>query len=325
MSNIQKSEGALSPELENKNRNYDMQWAESLLSDCTLCPRHCHVNRLLGQAGYCGQTTLKAARASLHMWEEPCISGTAGSGTVFFSGCNLRCVFCQNYHIALGEAGREISTKHLAEIFLSLQAQGANNINLVTPTHFVPQILLALQSAKEHGLTIPIVYNSSGYESTETLRLLEGYVDIYLPDFKYMDPALSLKYSHAQDYFTKAKESLAEMVRQAGSPVFDPATGLMKRGVIVRHLLLPGHTKDSKKILRYLHTTYGNQIFISIMNQYTPLPQVKELPELNRRVSPAEYERVLDFALRIGIENGFFQEGETASDSFIPEFDERGL
>ncbi len=325
MSNIQKSEGALSPELENKNRNYDMQWAESLLSDCTLCPRHCHVNRLLGQAGYCGQTTLKAARASLHMWEEPCISGTAGSGTVFFSGCNLRCIFCQNYHIALGEAGREISTKHLAEIFLSLQAQGANNINLVTPTHFVPQILLALQSAKGHGLTIPIVYNSSGYESTETLRLLEGYVDIYLPDFKYMDPALSLKYSHAQDYFTKAKESLAEMVRQAGSPVFNPATGLMKRGVIVRHLLLPGHTKDSKKILRYLHTTYGNQIFISIMNQYTPLPQVKELPELNRRVSPAEYERVLDFALRIGIENGFFQEGETASDSFIPEFDERGL
>lgn len=325
MRNRDISEGALSPELENKNRNYDMQWAESLLSDCTLCPRHCRVNRLLGQAGYCGQTTLKAARASLHMWEEPCISGTAGSGTVFFSGCNLRCVFCQNYHIALGEAGREISTKHLAEIFLSLQAQGANNINLVTPTHFVPQILLALQSAKEHGLTIPIVYNSSGYESTETLRLLEGYVDIYLPDFKYMDPALSLKYSHAQDYFTKAKESLAEMVRQAGSPVFDPATGLMKRGVIVRHLLLPGHTKDSKKILRYLHTTYGNQIFISIMNQYTPLPQVKELPELNRRVSPAEYERVLDFALRIGIENGFFQEGETASDSFIPEFDERGL
>ena len=325
MRNRDISEGALSPELENKNRNYDMQWAESLLSDCTLCPRHCHVNRLLGQAGYCGQTTLKAARASLHMWEEPCISGTAGSGTVFFSGCNLRCIFCQNYHIALGEAGREISTKHLAEIFLSLQAQGANNINLVTPTHFVPQILLALQSAKEHGLTIPIVYNSSGYESTETLRLLEGYVDIYLPDFKYMDPALSLKYSHAQDYFTKAKESLAEMVRQAGSPVFDPATGLMKRGVIVRHLLLPGQTKDSKKILRYLHTTYENQIFISIMNQYTSLPQVKELPELNRRVSPAEYERVLDFALRIGIENGFFQEGETASDSFIPEFDERGL
>lgn len=315
----------ISEELESKNRNYDMQWSENLLSDCTLCPRQCHVNRLLGQTGYCGQTTLKAARASLHMWEEPCISGTAGSGTVFFSGCNLRCIFCQNYHIALGEAGREISTTHLAEIFLSLQEQGANNINLVTPTHFVPQILLALQSAKAQGLTIPIVYNSSGYESTETLRLLKGYVDIYLPDFKYMDSALSLKYSHAQDYFEKAKEALAEMVRQTGSPVFDPATGLMKRGVIVRHLLLPGQTKDSKKILRHLHTTYGNQIFISIMNQYTPLPQVKELPELDRRVSPAEYDRVLDFALRIGIENGFFQEGETASDSFIPEFDERGL
>ena len=325
MSDRELSKGALSPELKSKNKNYDMQWAESLLSDCTLCPRHCHVNRLLGQAGYCGQTTLKAARASLHMWEEPCISGTTGSGTVFFSGCNLRCIFCQNYHIALGEAGKEISATHLAEIFLSLQEQGANNINLVTPTHFVPQILLALQSAKEQGLIIPIVYNSSGYESTETLRLLEGYVDIYLPDFKYMDSALSMQYSHASDYFAKAKEALAEMVRQAGSPVFDPVTGLMKRGVIVRHLLLPGQTKDSKKILRHLHTTYGNQIFISIMNQYTPLPQVKELPELDRRVSPAEYDRVLDFALRIGIENGFFQEGETASDSFIPEFDERGL
>ena len=299
---------------------------EKLLENCTLCPRECKVNRLEGIRGYCGMDSrIRAARAALHMWEEPCISGTEGSGAVFFSGCTLRCVFCQNHEIAAGAVGKPVTEERLSRIFLELQEKGANNINLVTPTHFVPQILLALQSAKEHGLTIPIVYNSSGYESTETLRLLEGYVDIYLPDFKYMDPALSLKYSHAQDYFTKAKESLAEMVRQAGSPVFDPATGLMKRGVIVRHLLLPGHTKDSKKILRYLHTTYENQIFISIMNQYTPLPQVKELPELNRRVSPAEYERVLDFALRIGIENGFFQEGETASDSFIPEFDERGL
>ena len=324
MSNIQKSEGALSPELENKNRNYDMQWAENLLSDCTLCPRHCHVNRLLGQAGYCGQTTLKAARASLHMWEEPCISGTAGSGTVFFSGCNLRCIFCQNYHIALGEAGREISTKHLAEIFLSLQAQGANNINLVTPTHFVPQILLALQSAKEHGLTIPIVYNSSGYESTETLRLLEGYVDIYLPDFKYMDPALSLKYSHAQDYFTKAKESLAEMVPSGRKPCFRPChRSDEKRGDRASSPPSRSYKGFSQNCCATFIPLTEIRSTISIMNQYTPLPQVKDLPELNRRVSPAEYERVLDFALRIGIENGFFQEGETASDSFIPEFDER--
>ena len=283
------------------NNNADV-WLRDVMSDCVLCPRACHVNRLAGQTGYCGQTAeLMAARASLHYWEEPCISGTSGSGTVFFSGCNLRCVFCQNHNIALGKAGRVITPKHLVEIFLNLQEQGANNINLVTPTHFLPQIAIALEQAKCRGLHLPIVYNTGSYESADALRHLEGLVDIYLPDLKYLSAELSTAYSHAAD------------------------TGLMQRGVIVRHLLLPGQTKDSKKILRYLHETYGDHIYISIMNQYTPLSQVAGIEALNRTVTQQEYDRVLRFAERIGIERGFRQEGSAASESFIPEFDERGL
>lgn len=266
-----------------------------------------------------------AARASLHYWEEPCISGTSGSGTVFFSGCNLRCVFCQNHNIALGKAGRVITPKHLVEIFLNLQEQGANNINLVTPTHFLPQIAIALEQAKCRGLHLPIVYNTGSYESADALRHLEGLVDIYLPDLKYLSAELSTAYSHAPDYFEIACAAIAEMYRQVGDPVICADTGLMQRGVIVRHLLLPGQTKDSKKILRYLHETYGEHIYISIMNQYTPLPQVADIEALNRTVTPEEYDRVLRFAKRIGIEQGFRQEGSAASESFIPEFDERGL
>ena len=296
------------------------------MEDCTLCPRACHVNRLQGQTGYCGQTAdIMAARASLHYWEEPCISGTSGSGTVFFSGCNLRCVFCQNHNIAIGKAGRIITPEHLTEIYLQLQEQGANNINLVTPTHFLPQIVLSLEAARKQGLHIPVVYNTGSYESPDALRHLEGLVDIYLPDLKYFSAELSATYSHAPDYFETACAAIAEMYRLAGDPVIDPATGLMQRGVIVRHLILPGHTKDSKKILRYLHETYGNHIYISIMNQYTPLPQTADIKELNRTVTPEEYDRVLRFAERIGIEQGFRQEGSAASESFIPEFDERGL
>jgi len=296
------------------------------MEDCTLCPRACHVNRLQGQTGYCGQTAdIMAARASLHYWEEPCISGTSGSGTVFFSGCNLRCVFCQNHNIAIGKAGRIITPEHLTEIYLQLQEQGANNINLVTPTHFLPQIVLSLEAARKQGLHIPVVYNTGSYESPDALRHLEGLVDIYLPDLKYFSAELSAAYSHAPDYFETACAAIAEMYRLAGDPVIDPATGLMQRGVIVRHLILPGHTKDSKKILRYLHETYGNHIYISIMNQYTPLPQAADIKELNRTVTPEEYDRVLRFAERIGIEQGFRQEGSAASESFIPEFDERGL
>lgn len=315
-------------------------WLTESMSDCTLCPRKCHVNRLDGQIGFCGQTAeLTAARAALHFWEEPCISGTQGSGTVFFSGCNIRCVFCQNHNIALGKIGQTLSPERLSEIFLELQEKGAHNINLVTPTHFTPQIAHALASAKQQGLSIPIVYNTGSYEETASLRHLEGLIDIYLPDLKYFSSELSLLYSHAVDYFEKATAAIDEMYRQVGRPVFyeqplitsdltkqTPETiRLMKSGIIVRHLILPGQTKDSKKILRYLHETYRNDIYVSIMNQYTPLPHVADISALNRKVTTEEYQRVLNFAERIGIEQGFLQEGETASESFIPSFDGEGL
>lgn len=298
----------------------------SYMQNCTLCPRKCGANRLAGQVGFCRQTAeITAARAALHYWEEPCISGHCGSGTVFFSGCNLQCVFCQNHNIAIGKTGQIISPERLSEIFLELQEKGAANINLVTGAHFIPQIAHALGSAKETGLTIPIVYNSSGYEEVSSLALLDGLVDIYLPDLKYYSPELSLRYSHAKDYFEKATSALAEMFRQVGTPAFDAATGLMQKGIIVRHLLLPGQSKDSKKILRYLHNTYRNDIYVSIMNQYTPLPHVADYPELNRRITDLEYAKIISFAEQIGIVNGFIQEGETASISFIPEFSGEGL
>jgi len=298
----------------------------NLMSDCTLCPRKCHANRLAGETGFCGRTAeLTAARAALHYWEEPCISGTTGSGAVFFSGCNLQCVFCQNHKIAIGKSGKIISLERLTEIFLELQAKGAANINLVTGTHFIPQIALALSSAKAQGLMIPVVYNTGSYEDTASLRLLEGLVDIYLPDLKYYSSDLSAKYSHAADYFRIASAAIAEMYRQTKTPVIDPETGLMRRGMIVRHLLLPGETRDSKKVLRFLHETYGNDIYVSIMNQYTPLQHIAQSPSLNRRVTKEEYDRVLVFAERLGIEQGFYQEGGTASESFIPEFDGEGL
>lgn len=266
-----------------------------------------------------------AARAALHFWEEPCISGTKGSGTVFFSGCNLRCIFCQNYEIALGKWGKEISLNRLADIFLELQAAGAHNINLVTPTHYIPQIRCALIKAKTMGLTLPIVYNTGSYEKVSSLRLLEGLVDIYLPDLKYFSSTLSLSYSHAADYFEVATAAITEMFRQVGKPQFDNQTGLLKKGIIVRHLLLPGQTKDSKKILRYLHETYRNDIYVSIMNQYTPLPQVASIPELNRKITAEEYAKVLRFAEALGIEQGFLQEGDTADESFIPPFNYEGI
>ena len=296
------------------------------MSDCTLCPRNCHADRLSGATGFCGQTSeLTAARAALHFWEEPCISGSVGSGAVFFSGCSLQCVFCQNHDIALGRRGQVISVERLSEIFLELQTKGAANINLVTPSHFIPQICLALEQAKQGGLYLPIVYNTSGYENVASLQLLEGLVDIYLPDLKYFSPETAAKYSHARDYFEKASAAIAEMFRQVGPPVFDDAGGLLKKGIIVRHLLLPGQSADSKKILRYLHETYHNDIYVSIMNQYTPLPHVAAFPELNRMITPPEYEKILEFADKIGIEQGYMQEDGTAAESFIPLFDGEGL
>jgi len=295
------------------------------MQNCTLCPRDCHADRLSGYFGYCGQTAeITAARAALHFWEEPCISGDKGSGTVFFSGCNLRCVFCQNHDIALGKKGKSLSPERLTEIFMELQKQGAHNINLVTPSHFIPQIRQALINAKTMGLTLPIVYNTGSYEKVSSLRMLEGLIDIYLPDLKYFSSELSKAYSHAPDYFEKATSAISEMFRQVGKPQFDN-NNLMKKGVIVRHLLLPGQTKDSKKILRYLHETYHNDIYVSIMNQYTPLAHVAAIPELNRNVTVAEYDRILRFAETIGIEQGFKQEGSAADESFIPPFDFEGL
>ena len=293
---------------------------------CRLCPRRCGVLRSpeKGQ-GFCrvGSTAL-VARAAPHIWEEPCISGKEGSGTVFFTGCTLRCVFCQNHEIAGSKVGKVILEERLAEIFLELQGKGANNINLVTPTHFVPQIIRALQSAKKQGMYLPVVYNTGGYERVETLKMLDGLVDIYLPDFKYLNTDHAKKYSMAEDYPEVAKAAIAEMVRQAGKPVFDER-GMMKRGVIVRHLLLPGHVRNSKKVLEYLYGTYGDQIYISLMNQYTPMPAMKDDPQLSRKVTDREYDRLLDHAISFGVTNCFIQEGETAKESFIPLFDYEGL
>ena len=298
---------------------------QSWMKKCSLCPRNCGVNRLDGQKGFCGvDAEILVARAALHMWEEPCISGKEGSGAVFFSGCSLGCGFCQNNKISRGQTGKKITVEYLAELFFQLQGQGANNINLVTAGHFLPQVALALENARVHGLKIPVVYNSSGYEKADTLKILEGLVDIYLPDFKYMDSELAGKYSHAPDYPQIAKDALKEMVQQVGTPEFDER-GMMKKGVIVRHLLLPGHVKNSREVLKYLYETYGDRIYISIMNQYTPMPAMKDDPKLSRKVTDREYERLLDYALSLGLNNGFIQEGETAKESFIPEFNEEGV
>lgn len=298
---------------------------ENSMRECRLCPRECGVNRLEGQKGYCGVgAELMVARAALHMWEEPCVSGEEGSGAVFFSGCSMGCVFCQNREISRGKQGKIITVEHLAQLFLNLQQQGANNINLVTAGHYLLQTAEALVLAKQQGLQLPVVYNSSGYEKVEALRLLEGLVDIYLPDFKYMDKELAKKYSFAGNYTEIAMPAIEEMVRQVGTPVFD-RRGILQKGVIVRHLLLPGHVKDSKKVVEYLYRTYGDQIYISLMNQYTPMKAMAEDPLLSRKVTQREYERLVDYALSLGLENGFIQEGETAKESFIPAFDGEGV
>ena len=298
---------------------------ESFMKECRVCPRNCGVDRLSDQRGFCkAGAEIILARAALHMWEEPCISGKEGSGAVFFSGCSLGCKFCQNRQISRGQTGKKVTADRLADIFLELQQQKANNINLVTAGHFLPQVAEAIEKSRNRGLQIPVVYNSSGYEKSEMLKLLEGLVDIYLPDFKYMDPELAEKYSYARDYPEVAKEALKEMVRQTGTPEFD-RRGIMKKGVIVRHLLLPGHVKDSRRVLEYLLSTYGKEIYISLMNQYTPMPVMKDDPRLSRKVTDREYQRLIDYGIQLGLENGFIQEGETAKESFIPEFNGEGI
>ena len=293
--------------------------------NCLLCPRKCGINRSTGQTGICGVSSeIKVARAALHYWEEPCISGKRGSGAVFFSGCSLHCVFCQNREISDGKAGKVISKERLSDIFMELAGKGANNINLVTPGQYIPDIVWAVNDAKSRGMKLPIIYNTSGYENVTELKLLEGIVDVYLPDFKYMDSTLSARYSRAKDYPSVAKQALSEMVRQQPDVVIDDAKGLIQKGVIVRQLLLPGHVNDAKAVLKYLYDTYHNHVYISMMSQFTPIA-LKDYPEINRTVTRREYERLVDYALEIGITNAFIQEGDVAKDSFIPAFDCEGV
>ena len=293
--------------------------------NCLLCPRKCGINRSTGQTGVCGVSSeIKVARAALHYWEEPCISGKRGSGAVFFSGCSLHCVFCQNREISDGKAGKVISKERLSDIFMELADKGANNINLVTPGQYIPDIVWAVNDAKSRGMKLPIIYNTSGYENVTELKLLEGIVDVYLPDFKYMDSTLSARYSRAKDYPSVAKQALSEMVRQQPDVVIDDATGLIQKGVIVRQLLLPGHVNDAKAVLKYLYDTYHDHVYISMMSQFTPIA-LKDYPEINRTVTRREYERLVDYALKIGITNAFIQEGDVAKNSFIPAFDCEGV
>lgn len=293
--------------------------------NCLLCPRKCGINRRTGQTGVCGVSSeIKVARAALHYWEEPCISGKRGSGAVFFSGCSLHCVFCQNREISDGKEGKVISKERLSDIFMELAGKGANNINLVTPGQYIPDIVWAVNNAKSRGMKLPIIYNTSGYENVTELKLLEGIVDVYLPDFKYMDSTLSAMFSRAKDYPSVAKQALSEMVRQQPDVVIDDATGLIQKGVIVRQLLLPGHVNDAKAVLKYLYDTYHDHVYISMMSQFTPIA-LKDYPEINRTVTRREYERLVDYALKIGITNAFIQEGDVAKDSFIPAFDCEGV
>lgn len=293
--------------------------------NCLLCPRKCGINRSTGQTGVCGVSSeIKVARAALHYWEEPCISGKRGSGAVFFSGCSLHCVFCQNREISDGKEGKVISKERLSDIFMELAGKGANNINLVTPGQYIPDIVWAVNDAKSRGMKLPIIYNTSGYENVTELKLLEGIVDVYLPDFKYMDSTLSARYSRAKDYPSVAKQALSEMVRQQPDVVIDDATGLIQKGVIVRQLLLPGHVNDAKAVLKYLYDIYHDHVYISMMSQFTPIA-LKDYPEINRTVTKREYERLVNYALEIGITNAFIQEGDVAKDSFIPAFDCEGV
>lgn len=351
-----------------------MKLLENYYKNCTLCPRNCKVDRSV-KTGVCGcKDVLKAARAGLHLYEEPYLSGVNGSGTVFFTGCSLGCVYCQNGQISKNNYGFDISVERLAEIFLEQQSRKAHNINLVTGTHYTPSIAKALKIARDNGLSIPVVWNSSGYEKADTLRLLEGLVDIFMPDFKTLSPDLGKRYMKAPDYPAYVKEALACMVEMTGETVFEPidnipenantlneqvnAAGinkadknhgcsseydeeyagenvLLKKGVVVRHLIIPGQIDDSKDVVEYLYETYGDKIWISLMSQYTPLgifsskdkmiAEASETPELFRTLSAKEYDQVVDFAIELGVENCMIQEGETASDSFIPIFDGIGI
>ncbi|MDI3310233.1 MAG: radical SAM protein [Thermoanaerobacterium sp.] len=291
---------------------------------CNICPRNCNVDRST-KTGFCGMLSeIKVAKAYLHEWEEPCISGSKGSGTVFFTGCNLRCVFCQNYKISQENFGISVSTEKLSDIFMNLEKAGAHNINLVTPTIFISKIKEAIIMARNNGLSIPIVYNSNAYENVESLKTLEGLIDIYLPDLKYYNDETAMKYSNAPHYFEYATKAILEMYRQVGNPAFDN-DGIMKKGIIVRHLILPGKLDETKKILKWIKDNLSNEVYVSLMGQYIPYYNANKYQELNRRISNKEYEEVIEYFFEIGLENGFVQDDESASESFIPDFDLEGI
>ncbi|HEY8892884.1 MAG TPA: radical SAM protein [Clostridium sp.] len=296
-----------------------------LLGKCNLCPRKCLVNRLEGELGFCrASKDVKIAKVSLYHWEEPCISGSKGSGTVFFSNCNLRCVFCQNYKISHEGNGKTVSINRLSEIFLEQQERGALNINLVTPTHYVPQIIEALKLAKDMGLNIPILYNSNGYENIDTIKSLRGLIDVYLPDLKYYKDKYALKYSNAPNYFNVTRKVITEMVSQVGINTFDDS-GIILKGVIIRHLMLPGLLFDSKKVIDFIYNTFNDSVYISLMNQYTPMQDLSEYPEINKVLNPNHYETLINYCLDLGITKCFIQENGTSSKAFIPKFDLSGV
>lgn len=296
---------------------------------CKLCPRKCNINRY-EKKGYCGEgAVIRAARASVHMWEEPIISGENGSGTIFFSGCNMKCIFCQNHKISIGKDGKEITEERLVDIFYELEEKGVNNINFVTADHFIPSIQRAMESAKNKGFKLPFLLNTSAYVSVDALRQLDGLIDIYLPDYKYYKEDTGRKYSNAPDYKEVARLAIGEMVRQMNrfeTPYYIDENNVMKHGVVVRHLLMPGGLLEAKLIVKELYNDYGDNIFISLMNQYTPIiSNVEGFPLLKKKVTEVEYGKLVDYAVDLGVTNGFMQEGETCLESFIPDMDERGI
>lgn len=291
------------------------------LEKCKICPHNCGVNRLNGNIGRCKSNgNIKLAMASIHNFEEPCISGENGSGTVFFSNCNMNCVFCQNYKISQQGLGRKISIEELAEIFIDEQNKNAENINLVTPTMYVYHIIEAIKIAKNKGLKIPIVYNSNGYENVETIKKLDGYIDIYLPDLKYYDDDLAFKYSGVKNYFENATSAIKEMYNQVGSPVLDE-NGMMKKGLIIRHLVLPNNLQNSKDVLKWINDNIDKKVFVSVMAQYFPTNRAKEFPEINRKLTKEEYEEIENYLYSLDLDNGYIQELGEHEEEYVPDFE----
>ena len=291
-----------------------------ILEQCTICPHNCGINRTSNQIRICkSKDTVKIALYSIHNFEEPCISGKKGSGTVFFSNCNMNCVFCQNYEISQQGKGKEITIEELAEIFIKQQEKDVENINLVTPTSYVPQIIEAIKIARNKGLKLPIVYNTNGYEKVETLKMLEGYVDIYLPDFKYSDNELAKRLSKVDNYFEIATQALTEMYRQTGKAVFDDR-GIMQKGMIIRHLVLPNHILNSRKVLKWINENM-HYVYVSVMAQYFPTYKAKDIEDINRKLTKEEYEQIENYLYRLDLENGYIQELGEHEKEYVPKWD----